>query len=429
MKLNRRSLRKLIMESVLSEGPFGDDVIDRMLKKVGVEDNPKPADVTKVADSFSDQDVITKAFADAAKTKDSNDAYAAIGTLSTIKAIFEENKAKIPGAISKSYRNLMSDLDDAKDILEQSDTTVSDLKSVMGGIVTAADDVEAALTANNIDIIYQNKNYTSEVFNMIAALANHPKINVQTPRQKRKQSKSDEKKKSGGKKRSGGTSLSDLRKLLNQMHEAQDSDIRIKEKGKWNSELEKSYQAAVGLYAPEHKGKSWQEVSKKVKQRGNLTGMYKWLSKLYGAHAIQRSGVRHRQTRDDASGSLNMAGKTIVKGGDSNIENIFNILSANANNKNINSTLKKQAQKFLDAGERGDNKKLKTYINSYVLGNGAGLDERRQKQVIEQLLKIYKPGVSPATFLKGTKGEKLYATNESLGLSRGSLYRRRYRRY
>lgn len=217
-----------------------------------------------------------------------------------------------------------------------------------------------------------------------------------------------------GKKRiSGGFSLSDLRKLLNQMHEKKNSGIKIKESGNWDSKLENSYQEAVGLYASEHKGKKWKEVSKKVGQKATLAGMYKWLSSLYQAASLQSGG------------------RSYIQGGDSNIEKITSILSGNAHNKNNDATLKNQAQKFIDAGAKGDAKKIKTLIDLFVLGNGAGLNDnpKMQKSIIKGLLKIYAPGEEPAAFLKGTKAERLYSINESLGLSRGTLYRKRYRRY
>ena len=224
------------------------------------------------------------------------------------------------------------------------------------------------------------------------------------------------KKPEGGKKSSGGSKkkykVADVQRLINRLLEAKDSKTRIKADGAWGKGTQKAYEEVMDLYYPEGKGKSWKSIAKSVGKKGSITGMFNWLVGFKMARTIQKGA------------------KNIVSGGEANLENLINILSANGRNQQGVPMLTKQAKKLMKIGKSGDKEKFISVLYLWVVGNknykGSRIDDIK-RGVLKSLMKIFHPGEKPESRSFFGDSNLYRSLNETF--SRGYLYRQRYGRY
>ena len=437
MKLNRSYLRRLIKEAVLNE----DDVVDRMLGKVSSQKKPSSSDVSSIADLFSEPesgvDLLTT-LANQQQKKDSDEAYEILGTLKVALAIVKQNAGDMAGASLDAAAQVSSDIEDAIDILEnQPNSKAADVKGILSGLIKSADELELSMEKAGNDIIYDGENYTSEFFNMIDSLAKHPKINIKTPRQSRK----EDVEAAGKAGAQVGAQLLTLQQqtklaldglakrlkkvdktryiqsLLKTLLEHYDlPDIKVD--GEWGPKTDQALLKVMTHGGSWARGKkTWKDAAKDSggKYKPTMSGLTKFLQDQVKELNSQTDPTKEKKKEKTIVGKD--AQKEIQKEFLANKEKLRKLLRDQSFDKLDNSQRKKLAQ----ASASKSNKivvikpfdaNAKSFANNDIESAGGKVSQRAITDDGKTLVVI---------------GDN--QLNESLRMSRGSLYRQRYRRY
>ena len=252
----------------------------------------------------------------------------------------------------------------------------------------------------------------------------------------------------------------EINKLLG--NDADGRTFKIGVDGSWGKQTEAGYQKAMEVYFPFGHKKSWKKIarSKEIKDSGlrrggkqfdpdnkitqisgegyepSCAGLLKFLEDLNGQTSVKREkfAAGGKTSHTKISGQTKKTSSILL-----------NSFDGVANERITPSTAKKQAAKLDKHAGAGDKDKFVEAVNEFLIkpADRGELSMRKLKGALNQLMKTYYPGkdYKSAEFFADftVKGERIDggvdatpkkgALEESYGLSRGSLYRRRYRRY
>jgi hypothetical protein len=212
----------------------------------------------------------------------------------------------------------------------------------------------------------------------------------------------------GAKKKKSGISAADIQDILNKLLEEKGSQTKIKTDGKWGKNTQKAYDEVMDKYYPKGKGKSWKSIAPTVKEKTNMNGMFAWLSSFYQAEKLNKSGKVKKPNVNKQSDAISSENKGKVR--DLLKKQKFSKLDDNLRKKLANAT--------------GSKSNKIVHIETLVKPT----DVNKAKDKVRALggkVEITAATDDQKTFIViGSKN-----LEESFGLSRGSLYRQRYRRY
>lgn len=268
-------------------------------------------------------------------------------------------------------------------------------------------------------------------------------------------------------KKKGACPPSLIKKIQDEINEllSYDADgrtFRVDPDGKWGKQTEAGYQKAMELNFPSGHKKPWKKIarSQEIKDSGLRRGGKQFdpdnkITRVSGkGYPPTCQGLLefledlNTQTvsKQEKFGAGGKSSHTRISGQTKKVTDVLlNSFDGPGNKRITPNTAKKQAERLDKLAGSGDKDKFVNAVNEYLIkpADRGELSMKRLRGALSQLVKTYYPGkdYKSAEFFADftVKGERIDggvdatpkkgALEESYGLSRGSLYRRRYRRY